>query len=48
MAKGSYVAGLGGMIGGILVALLAITIGASSVLLFGGEHHTPNAVHENH
>lgn len=45
MAKGSYTMGLLGGLVGVLVALLAIFIGASSVRLTGGGHEAPAAHH---
>lgn len=44
MEKGSYTVGFLGMLAGVLLALLAIFIGSSSVNWFGGEHDTA-AVH---
>ena len=44
MARGSYTAGLAGLVGGILIALLAIVIGFSSVRMCGGDHEA-NAAH---
>jgi len=38
MSNGSYAAGLAGALCGVLLALLAIFIGASSVRMGGGEH----------
>jgi len=38
MNKGSYAAGLAGGLCGVLLALLAIFVGAGSVLMAGGEH----------
>ena len=45
MAKGSAVNGILGLLAGVLLALLAIFIGASSVRLTGGGHETPEAHH---
>ncbi len=36
MEKGSYTSGLIGALCGVLIALLAISMGAASVLMFGG------------
>jgi hypothetical protein len=43
MAKGSATQGLLGILTGILVALLAIFIGAGSVRLSGGGHEASGA-----
>jgi len=46
MAKGSAANGLLGMLGGVLLALLAIFIGYSSVGAHGGAHEG-TAAHEH-
>jgi hypothetical protein len=46
MAKGSALNGILGILAGVLLALLAIFIGASSVRLTGGGHEAPAAHHQ--
>jgi len=48
MAKGSYSAGLAGILGGVLVALVAIGIGYGSVHVFSGGEHEAAPAHQEH
>ncbi|MFQ5666433.1 MAG: hypothetical protein ACE5I7_08370 [Candidatus Binatia bacterium] len=48
MEKGSHVHGILGALGGVLIALLAIVIGAGTVLLFGTGEHGPHSTAVEH